>query len=247
MICPRCGKEIQLSGDSRFCPGCGLEFQRAPEPKSPTETNCPNCNAVIQPDAKFCPMCGKEIIAQPQIQPPSIQNAEYPTERYNENSISATDDIQVQLAQKELATLKKETNSGKALLYATILLALSVMSFCFKLYFGGIFFGIVFIAHIISDANKRNRKQEVEHLAAGQKILNVCPRCKSPDIDMSMVQTGGFTTHGTTRVADNINPLHPFTHTNVKKGNDYTSYSYGNQCHCRNCGNVFAKPEVHYM
>jgi uncharacterized membrane protein YvbJ len=26
MICPRCGKDIQLSDDSRFCSGCGLEF-----------------------------------------------------------------------------------------------------------------------------------------------------------------------------------------------------------------------------
>ena len=57
MICPRCGKEIQLSDDSRFCPGCGLEFQRQPQFQS-NEKICPRCNTKVQADAMFCPKCG---------------------------------------------------------------------------------------------------------------------------------------------------------------------------------------------
>lgn len=248
MICPRCGKEIQLSDDSRFCSGCGLEFQRAPEPKSPTEINCPNCNAVIQPDAKFCPMCGKEVTIQQQIQPPEIQENEYHVEQYKDETINRNIDIQTQLAQKELDKINaKNVNETRESFAVIGLLAIAILAFAVGAILPGIIFALLFIVYTIKVGNRINRKKELEHLAAGEKIINVCPKCKSPDIEMNMVQSGGFTTHGTTRVADNINPLHPFTHTNVKKGNDYTSYSYGNQCHCRNCGHVFARPEVHYM
>lgn len=34
MFCPRCGKEIEITEDFRFCPGCGLEFSW-----QPVETN----------------------------------------------------------------------------------------------------------------------------------------------------------------------------------------------------------------
>ena len=30
MYCTRCGKEIEISADSRFCNGCGLEYQWQP-------------------------------------------------------------------------------------------------------------------------------------------------------------------------------------------------------------------------
>lgn len=32
MFCPRCGKEIEVSNESRFCSGCGLEFSWQPAP-----------------------------------------------------------------------------------------------------------------------------------------------------------------------------------------------------------------------
>jgi ribosomal protein L37AE/L43A len=186
---------------------------------------CPNCNADIQDNSKFCSSCGKEIFA------------------------GQTDDIQVQLAKAELQNDEK-TDETPAQVFSVVCFLGIIAVIIFKPSWSIIaipillFFGVGF-AH--SARITKAHKEELKQIASGKKIVNVCPKCKSPDIEMSMVQTGGFTSHGTTRIADNINPLHPLTHTNVKKGNDYTSYSYGNQCHCRNCGYVFAKPEVHYM
>lgn len=107
-----------------------------------------------------------------------------------------------------------------------------------------IILGIVF--WYTSTQVKRHREQ-LEHLAKGEKIVNVCPKCKSENIQMSMVQSGNVTTHGISRVSKNINPFHPFTHTNVKKGTDYSFATYDNQCQCLNCGRVFYRPEVHYI
>jgi len=51
MLCPRCGKDIELSPNSRFCPGCGLEFvwkpkysanTTPPPPVSGNENDDPN-------------------------------------------------------------------------------------------------------------------------------------------------------------------------------------------------------------
>ncbi len=205
MICPRCGKEIQLSDDSRFCSGCGLEFQRQTAP----------------------------IVQQP-IQQTAIEEPKEQT-------------IQQIAAQKELVTLNKVEKNTSANGMIGLLLVVAFVCLICGAFPITILLVIIAIIMGVDKSKRKNRMDMLSHISAGQQIVNVCPKCKSPDIEMSMVQTGGFTTHGTTRVADNINPLHPFTHTNVKKGNDYTSYSYGNQCHCRNCGFVFAKPEVHYI
>lgn len=51
MFCTRCGKEIEITADSRFCPGCGLEYQW-----QPVETITP-------------PPTPQEIVAKNHIQP----------------------------------------------------------------------------------------------------------------------------------------------------------------------------------
>ena len=197
MICPRCGKEIQLSDDSRFCSGCGLEFQR--------------------------------------------QTSQQPIEQPQEKT------IQQIAAQKELTTLDKVDKNSSNNTIVIICLIASVICLLCGAFPITIILVIVAIIMGVDKSRRKNRMNMLSNISAGKQIINVCPKCKSPDIEMNMVQTGGFTMHGTSRVSNNINPLHPFTHTNVRKGNDYTAYSYGNQCHCRNCGYVFAKPEVHYV
>ena len=48
--CPRCGRS--LSGDARFCGGCG----------SPVEVRrCPSCAHPLSPDARFCSGCGGRV------------------------------------------------------------------------------------------------------------------------------------------------------------------------------------------
>lgn len=51
MFCERCGKEIEITPDSRFCPGCGLEYQW-----QPVQTKTP-------------PPTPQEIVARNHIQP----------------------------------------------------------------------------------------------------------------------------------------------------------------------------------
>ena len=60
---------------------------------------------------------------------------------------------------------------------------------------------------------------------------------------MNMVESGEVTVQGKTTISDNINPLRPFTHTNIRYSPIATNIHYKNKCHCLNCGFVFDKPE----
>ncbi len=163
--------------------------------------------------------------------------------------------IQVQLAREELRNeAKVESKSDRTLsvMFFVIMLALilwpnksaTMILWDFTLVPLSFILWLVFAGKA---ANKDQHKKQLQHIASGRKIVNVCPKCKSPDVEMDMVQSGGFTSHGTSRMGKNINPLHPLTHTNIRRGMDYTSFSYRNQCHCKNCGHVFSRPEVYYL
>ena len=188
---------------------------------------CKKCGTEIQDDAKFCPMCATPVETAEQEKEP---------------------DLQTKLAQEELEVLNKsKKHDSKIDTIMGFLFLVSIALIISKHYFVGIIAFIISLSVLGYSVSKDKKRDTLEHLSKGEKILNVCPKCKSANIEMSMVQTGNITTHGTSRVSNNINPLHPFTHTNVKKGADYNFATYGNQCHCRNCGFVFIKPEVHYV
>lgn len=218
MICPKCNGELRIVPEQIGVDGNNLPiFHRI--------AYCDSC--MIKKDLDI------PVTEEPLIEPPIVDSEP---------------DLQTKLAQQELDDLsKKMEDTNKSGAIVIILLFITVIAFAVGAIWGGIFFLIVFIVYASSFGKKIQRKEQLEHLAAGEKIVNVCPKCKSENIEMSMVQTGGYTTHGTSRVSNNINPLHPFTHTNVRKGTDYNFATYGNQCHCRNCGFVFTKPEVHYI
>lgn len=230
--------------------------------------NCPMCGKEVADDAKFCPMCGASLDMFDTPVMPVVEKQQAPAEeklkgygKYDykrkhpetlvekeQPTVDPNADLQTQLAQKELIELNKNSQSKtKSGLITFVLLLITIAAFCVKAILPGIFFLIIMLVYANASVKRDERKEELEHLAKGEKIVNVCPRCKSDNIEMSMVQTSGMTTHGVSRVSDNINPLHPFTHTNVQKGNDYDFATYGNQCHCKNCGHVFSKPEVHYV
>ena len=155
---------------------------------------------------------------------------------------------QARFAREELGKIEKAekitavNNSGIIIIFVAAGVCLLVGAFPLT-----ILLVIIGLYQLIVKSSKDNRKNQLEQISAGKKIINVCPKCKSDNIVMDMVQKGSFTMHGTSRIADNINPLHPFTHTNIHRGNDYSSAIYGNQCYCRDCGNVFDRPEVHYI
>lgn len=221
---------------------------------------CPQCGSEAADTMKFCPMCGTAldmfepvvpVDATPQDNLKGYGKYDYKRKHPEEAEGFVVDpnaDFQTQLAQKELHKIKQNGTNDK--IHTVIIIIISIISFVafyVEANIAGFFFLIIAIVYALNISARKRRKEELEHLAKGEKIVNVCPKCKSENIVMNMVQTDSYTTHGVTRISDNMNPLHLFTHTNVRKGADHTTNSYGNQCHCLNCGNVFARPEVHYV
>ena len=65
-ICPKCGKEVELS--TTFCPSCGAEQEKikveAFIPKG--KRKCSGCGEIIDDKNEFCPKCGakKEVVEE---------------------------------------------------------------------------------------------------------------------------------------------------------------------------------------
>ena len=97
---------------------------------------------------------------------------------------------------------------------------------------------------IYSLVQRHKRISDLKKISDGAQLISVCPKCKSPNIQMAVVQSSSITLQGKTTVGENINPLRPFTHVNVNHGPTSTVNNFSNQCHCLTCGNVFSKPET---
>lgn len=194
--------------------------------------NCPYCNNNLPDGALACPACGASFVQQqPQIQ------YQQPQQEKTVSQIAAENE------------LKKTEGSG--ILVPVMGIGVGAIAVLFSLigHFNIIVFviGIVFICLGSYSLYKRNaRISSLKKISSGANASYLCPRCKSPNIQMNMVETGATTYQGTTRISENINPLHPFTHVNVRTGPTISNTTYGNKCHCLNCGNIFDKPEIIY-
>lgn len=67
-ICPRCGKEIDVS--SKFCPFCGSQIvgktdgvQQGENQQENVRKRCPNCGKEIPDGSEFCIFCGVRVSA----------------------------------------------------------------------------------------------------------------------------------------------------------------------------------------
>lgn len=227
------------------CPNCSNEMRIVPEQVGYDDNNLPVFHRIA-----YCDNCKKrndldgkpieEVLPIQQIEETEIAADPPLTE------IKETDDLQTRLVKEELAKMgapsdKKSNTFGVVMMIFAIVISLGIGMIPVTI----ILFIILLI--MLGYFGKESKRKEYENIASGKKRVNVCPRCKSDNIEMHMVVTGGYTSHGKTTLSKNINPLRPFTHTNVNEGSDYTSNSYGNKCHCLNCGNVFTFPEVHYI
>lgn len=89
-----------------------------------------------------------------------------------------------------------------------------------------------------------SRSKELEKMIDGQKQEQLCPFCKSTNITSERLAAGSFQFQGKTTIGKNINPLRPFTHTNVRHGNTYNENIYRTEYVCNSCGKRFTKPQT---
>lgn len=186
---------------------------------------CPNCNNQLPDNSVACNMCGMSLAPQ-QMPQPNMQQIQQTASQA--------------AAQKEL---KKKQTEGFLVPYLSIGfgVALSLLALIEPII---LLMGLAFIGFGVYLLWKRKRNlKELKLISEGASVIRICPKCKSPNIQMSMVQSSSMTFQGKTTISDNINPLRPFTHTNVNHGPVSTINNYSNQCHCLNCGNIFVKPE----
>lgn len=205
---------------------------------------CPRCQNQLPDNSIACNRCGMQFQYQQQ---PQMQYQQQPQMQYQQ---PIQQPVQPQLDPSQMAAqaeLKKKQSEGIILPATSI--GLGVMLLMLGIYVkAAIFVGLFFIIiGSIALAVRFKRILELKKLSAGQKMVSVCPKCKSTNIQMSMVQASSVTTQGKTTVGDNINPLKPFTHTNIKHGPETTYNNYTNKCHCLACGYVFNKPEIIYQ
>lgn len=195
---------------------------------------CPKCNKELPDGSAFCNHCGCRI-------------GQAPAQNNNQPPRQPQKSMQQIGAEAELKQLKSISWIGQAIILFIIGVALIVGGIYFRaLIVAGLGIGII-VYEIVKWIDRSERIKKLEKLASGKRIIHVCPECKSPKIQMNIVQTNSVTVHGTTRVADNVNPLHPFTHTNIRQGNEYTASAYGNMMVCLNCGCTFTEPDKFYM
>ena len=199
---------------------------------------CPNCNNPLPDGSKACPMCGMSFVAQPTAQPMFQQPATPPTTIQPQETAS-------QIAAKK--ELKKKGSEGfmvpiLCIFFGLIFLPLAKETHALA------FMGLMFIGFGVYLLWKRHRRlKELKLISEGKTQVKICPKCKSPNIEMNVVQASSYTLNQKTTVSKNINPLKPFTHTNINTGNSTTINNYANQCHCLSCGNIFGKPEIIYQ
>lgn len=203
---------------------------------------CPNCNKNLPDGSIACNFCGYAL-NQFAVQRQTGQLMTYPVAapQMPQKTPEQTG------AELELAQIKKD--STKELCYMGLVGgSIFVIYGLAKFNIIGIVLGMFFvILSIVKLIETKNRIEQLKNIASGRKMVSVCPMCKSPNIQIGLVETGSTAVHGVSTVGQNINPLRPFTHTNIHQGNTYTSNSYGSKGVCLNCGCSFDEPEKFFM
>ena len=181
---------------------------------------CPNCNNTIPDNSSFCNHCGFQV----------------------SNNVSQVKEPQQIIAEKQLSNINIDVPKI-GIAAGAIISAISVMS---ETTIGFVIGFIIMTVSVAILINAKDKKENLKRIANSDKLICLCPSCKSSNIQMNLVQTGSTSVHGKSFVSQNINPLKPFTHTNIRQGNTYTAAAYSNKCICLNCGYVFDKPEKFY-
>lgn len=194
-----------------------------------------------------CPECGKEISDKAA----NCLNCGCPigkNNRHFENENGKKDYTRI-AAQEEKRMVESRITKGNhtAGIVAIVLGIFSLLGGIFGgggfwLIFGGLFFLIIGIGVLGSQNKDKMRVQYLQNILNGKKEILICPYCKGVNLSFDTVQSGVHTSGQTARVSDNINPLHPFTHTNIKTSGTHSNIEYKTLYICKDCGKTFDNP-----
>lgn len=198
---------------------------------------CPECGKEISDRAASCPNCGCPV-EKTQTDNPPLANRKI------------QEDYTKMAAQAEKKAVESRVTGGNrvAAMIAIVLGIFSLLggimgSFDFLLILGGLFFLILGISVLGSLNRDKKRIQYLQNISDGKKEILICPYCKGSKIIFDTVQSGVHTSGQTASISDNINPLHPFTHTNVKTTGTHSNISYKTLYICQDCGKAFDNPD----
>lgn len=240
IICPECGKNF--SDKAPACPNCGY-------PTNLINSDNSEENNIIEDTIKEDTPTTDSVTS-------NIIQGEYSTSQTNSqpNTSKAKtkskkgvnidpNNIQQVSAKKELDDLKRK-GVGLYIFASVLFAALAISLFSSP---GALFCLIICIICISATVKRLKRIKELQKIVNGHNRILICPYCKSPDISSSVVQTGITTGPQKSRVSVNLNPLHPFTHTNIKTSATNSYLDYGSKFQCNSCGKIFDTPEEYWQ
>lgn len=204
---------------------------------------CPECGKEFSDMASACPNCGcpTDKIVRRNIESNLNQNPQINRENQGLNRIQTNTDM---IRRKAILTEKQQLigrNSFGFRLAGIIAVIIGIVSLFLASVIGGLFFIGLGIYVYIRCKNDKQRIKDLEKMERGAKRILICPYCKSTDITVNMVQERTVQGKGKIYVSDNVNPLKPFTHTNIKSAPVVSTNMYGNKYQCQSCGRVFDK------
>ncbi len=198
--------------------------------------NCSECGKPISDKAASCPNCGCPI---DKIQ---LENNHFEKEREKK-------DYSKMAAQVEKKKVESRITTGNhtAGIIAIILGILSLLHGIFangglEVILGGLFFLFIGIITLNSIKKDKKRIQYLQNISDGKKEILLCPYCKGVNITFDVVQSEIHTSGQIAKVSDNVNPLSPFTHTNIETNGTRSSVSYKTLYLCNDCGKAFDNP-----
>ena len=203
---------------------------------------CPECGKEYSDKANACPNCACPIEEALASYEPKSYKDKFDNQQAKNSHGPIEEIIRKKAASTEKKELKQQNRYGNVI-SGWICIVLAIVCFLTGIWFGGIFFGLVGAYTLIAISNNKRRIRDLEKLEEGQRKIIICPFCKSTNVSSNLVQAGARQDPTKYRVAKNINPFHPFTHTNIHASGVNTRYSYDNVYQCNDCGKVFNRAE----